>query len=398
MTALDKFVGWLDRFGETSFDHQSFYAGPVGRRAKELYYRNRLIGLLAVSPMVFCEAFLPEARRLFWKRIRLPIADAHYAMGFAALHRETGDTAHLKRAVDFLNVLIQTRSPRYREYCWGYPFDWVTRNGTIGKDTPLITTTPYVYEAFEAVHVIDGNPEWMRIMRSIAEHAMNDIGEFPLSSDMASSGYFPGDTTIGVVNASAYRAFLLTRASLRFGESAYGERAERLINFVLHAQQPNGSWPYALDGTRDFVDHFHTCFVMKALVKIERITSHEGCRAAIEKGVRFYLSELFDRQGFPKPFAKAPRLTVYRNELYDYAECINLGTLLKGRFQDLDRKVDHVVGDLLGRWQKKDGSFRSRKLIFGWDAVPMHRWGQSQIFRSLSLSLRTGADSEDRRA
>jgi hypothetical protein len=295
-----------------------------------------------------------------------------------------------------LNVLIQTRSPRYREYCWGYPFDWVTRNGTIGKDTPLITTTPYVYEAFEAVHVIDGNPEWMRIMRSIAEHAMNDIGEFPLSSDMASSGYFPGDTTIGVVNASAYRAFLLTRASLRFGESAYGERAERLINFVLHAQQPNGSWPYALDGTRDFVDHFHTCFVMKALVKIERITSHGGCRAAIEKGVRFYLSELFDRQGFPKPFAKAPRLTVYRNELYDYAECINLGTLLKGRFQDLDRKVDHVVGDLLGRWQKKDGSFRSRKLIFGWDAVPMHRWGQSQIFRSLSLSLRTGADSEDR--
>jgi len=397
-TALDKFVGWLDRFGETSFDHQSFYAGPVGRRAKELYYKNRLIGLLAVSPMVFCEAFLPEARRLFWKRIRLPIADAHYAMGFAALHRETGDTAHLKRAVDFLNVLVQTRSPRYREYCWGYPFDWVTRNGTIGKDTPLITTTPYVYEAFEAVHVIDGNPEWMRIMRSIAEHAMNDIGEFPLSSDMASSGYFPGDTTIGVVNASAYRAFLLTRASIRFGESAYGERAERLINFVLHAQQPNGSWPYALDGTRDFVDHFHTCFVMKALVKIERITSHGGCRAAIEKGVRFYLSELFDRQGFPKPFAKAPRLTVYRNELYDYAECINLGTLLKGRFQDLDRKADHVVGDLLGRWQKKDGSFRSRKLIFGWDAVPMHRWGQSQIFRSLCLSLRTGADSEDRRA
>lgn len=398
MTALDKFVGWLDRFGETSFDHQSFYAGPVGRRAKELYYRNRLIGLLAVSPMVFCEAFLPEARRLFWKRIRLPIADAHYAMGFAALHRETGDTAHLKRAVDFLNVLVQTRSPRYREHCWGYPFDWVTRNGTIGKDTPLITTTPYVYEAFEAVHVIDGNPEWLRIMRSIAEHAMNDIGEFPLSSDMASSGYFPGDTTIGVVNASAYRAFLLTRASVRFGESAYRKRAERLIKFVLHAQQPNGSWPYALDGTRDFVDHFHTCFVMKALVKIERITSHEGCRAAIEKGVRFYLSELFDRQGLPKPFAKAPRLTVYRNELYDYAECINLSTLLKGRFQDLDRKADHVVGDLLGRWQKKDGSFRSRKLIFGWDDVPMHRWGQSQIFRSLCLSLRTGADSEDRRA
>jgi hypothetical protein len=33
---------------------------------------------------------------------------------------------------------------------------------------------------------------------------------------------------------------------------------------------------------------------------------------------------------------------------------------------------------------KPDGSFRSRRLIFGWDEVPMHRWAQSQMFRSLA--------------
>ena len=35
--------------------------------------------------MVFCEAFVPWARRFFWKPQRFPIADAHYAMGFALL-------------------------------------------------------------------------------------------------------------------------------------------------------------------------------------------------------------------------------------------------------------------------------------------------------------------------
>jgi len=78
---------------------------------------------------------------------------------------------------------------------------------------------------------------------------------------------------------------------------------------------------------------------------------------------------------------------VYRNELYDYAECINLCVLLKNRFQELDKIENTVLQDLLTHWQKPDGSFRSRKLLLGWDNVPMHRWAQSQIFRSLCYLL-----------
>jgi len=89
----------------------------------------------------------------------------------------------------------------------------------------------------------------------------------------------------------------------------------------------------------------------------------------------------------PKPFSNAPRLTVYKKELYDYAECINLGILLKGRFPALDKRVNDTIEDLLRRWQKPDGSFRSRKLYLGWDNVPMHRWAQSQLFRSLCFLL-----------
>src|SRR6202043_3263815 len=143
---LANFSKWLDAYGETSWDHQSFFAGPVGRRAKSLYYRNRLIGTAAVAPMIFCEAFVPSARRLFYHRVRFPIADAHYAMGFAFLYESTREPAYLGRAIHFLEELKRSRCPGYQEYCWGYPFDWVTRtNGTIKRNTPLITTTPYVY-------------------------------------------------------------------------------------------------------------------------------------------------------------------------------------------------------------------------------------------------------------
>lgn len=387
-TSLDRFEKWLEGYGEVSYDHQSFYASNVGRRAKALYYRRPLLGTLAVAPMVLSEAFFPSARTLFWKPQRFPIADAHYAMGFAFLAGIDGSEKHHQRAVHFLEVLKETRSPSQSEYCWGYPFDWETRGGTFRGSTPLITTEPYAYEAFSQIYALDKDPQWLPIMRSIAKHAYESYRDMEVGPNATSCGYTPSpDDPCGVVNASAYRAFLLTKAGIELDEPKYLEVARRNANFVLGCQNSDGSWFYSTDGQRDFVDHFHTCFVMKALTKIEQLTCDSGCREAIDRGVSYYIKNLFDSDHLSKPFSKRPRLTVYRNELYDCAECINLGTLLQGRFSELDGLVAGVVKDILARWQKADGSFRARRLLAGWDNVPMHRWAQSQMFRSLGFFL-----------
>jgi hypothetical protein len=385
-SAILRFTSWLDLYGETSYDHQSFFASDLGRRAKALYYTNPLLGTLAVSPMIFCEAFLPSTRRFFWKKQRFPIADAHYAMGFAFLSRVTGQEEYYHRALHFLAVLKETRSPCYEHYCWGYPFNWETRRGTMWAGTPLITTVPYAYEAFREVHEIDKQKEWRDIMRSIAEHALCDYHDYEISPTSSSCSYNPepGEPG-GVINASAYRAFLLTQAGDDFDDPRYKAVAIRNLNFVLQSQNANGSWYYSIDGDRDFVDHFHTCFVLKALSKIEMLTGNPECTAAIERGVSYYLANLFDEFGWPKPFSRRPRMTVYRNELYDYAECINLAALLRGRFRELDDVLARLLE--LKKWQKADGSFRARRLLAGWDNTPMHRWAQSQMFRSLCFLL-----------
>lgn len=386
--AVLRFVDWLDGYGETSYDFQSFYASNLGRRAKALYYKKPLLGTLAVGPMIFCEAFVPSARRLFWKPQRFPIADAHYAMGFLFLARVFNDEKYYRRAVRFLCVLEQTRCKGYEHYCWGYPYHWETCRGTIKEGTPLITTVPYVYEAFQQAHQMDRGDQWLRIMRSIAEHAYRDYKDIDTSASASTCSYTPDPRdSIRVVNANAYRAFLLTRAALDFSDERYQQVAQRNLNFVLKAQNPDGSWYYATDGQRDFIDHFHTCFVLKALAKIEMLTGSSNCRNAIERGVSYYVRNLFDERGLPRPFSRPPRLIVYRRELYDFAECVNLGTLLRGRFPDFDDALAVALNAILTVWQKADGSFRSRQLLFGWDETPMHRWSQSQMFRSLCQVL-----------
>jgi hypothetical protein len=384
---LEKFTVWLGTYGETSWDHQSYYAGPLGRRAKGLYYRNQLLGIPAVAPMVFSEAFFPAARQLFHQRIRLPIADAHYAMGFAFLHEATGNPRHLDRAVHFLEVLRDTRCGGYAEAGWGYPFDWVTRHGVLKAQTPLITTTPYVFEALLQVQQLQPRDEWRNLLCSTVRHATTDIKDYPFSATANSCSYTPDDRG-GVVNASAYRAGMLALAARHLGDERLLNLAAGNVNFVLESQSADGSWPYAREQVRDFVDHFHTCFVMKGLAKVQAVTGDARIAAALERGVDYYLKNLFGADGLPRPFAKAPRLTVYKCELYDCAECINLCLLLRNQFPRLDRTLHTVVTDILEHWIKPDGSFRSRKLIFGWDNVPMHRWAQSQMFRSLAFYLR----------
>jgi hypothetical protein len=384
---LADFIDWLGSYGEKSWDFQSFFAGPVGGRAKALYYRHRLVGTAAVAPMIFCEAFLPSARRLFHHPMRFSIADAHYAMGFAFLYEAIGDSSQLENAVHFLTELKKSRCSEFKEYCWGYPFDWVWRGGTIKRQTPLITTTPYVYEAFLQVRELDSRDEWNPILESIARHAATDIKDFQTSERASSCSYTPREGE-GVINAASYRAFLLTSASQVFCNQDYWRIAERNLNFVLENQNPDGSWFYAVDGVRDFIDHYHTCFVMKALAKIYDLTGYKPCKEALSKGTEYYLGHLFDEHGLPKPFSKAPRLTVYKRELYDCAECVNLCLLLRDQFPVLGATVERVVRHVLESWVKRDGSFRSRKLHLGWDNVPMHRWGQAQMFRSLAFYLR----------
>jgi hypothetical protein len=383
---LTDFTDWLHAYGEKSWDFQSFFASRAGGRAKALYYRKRLIGTAAVAPMIFCEAFLPVGRCLFHHPLRFPIADAHYAMGFAFLYEATGDSAHLERSLHFLNELMASRCQDFKEYCWGYPFDWVWRGGVIKQQTPLITTTPYVYEAFLQICKLHPRDEWEQIFESIARHAATDIKDFRTSKTASSCSYTPFDEG-GVVNAAAYRAYLLTSASQLLSREDYWRIAERNLNFVLENQNPDGSWYYAVDGVRNFVDHFHTCFVMKSLAKIHSLTGHSASLQALSKGVTYYLENLFSEDGLPRPFSKAPRLTVYKRELYDCAECINLCLILLDRFPQLETTLETIVKGILKDWIKSDGSFRSRRLHFGWDNVPMHRWGQSQMFRSLAFYL-----------
>ena len=315
LKALQRFTEWLVMAAVSPPTISKLLRKPQWAKTLSAVLQQTPLGITAVAPIIFCEAFAPSAEETIFKPQRFPIADAPLPMGFFFLANILGEDQHYARGVHFLNILKQTRCAGYDDYCWGYPFNWVTIRGTIKEGTPLITTVPYVYEAFKQAYQLDGEDKWFQIMRSIAQHGLRDYKDIETSPTASTCSYTPATKdSLSVVNANAYRAFLLTSAALDFSDEQYRRVAERNLNFVLEAQNPDGSWYYANDGKRDFVDHFHVCFVLKALAKIERLTGDAKCTSAIKKGIGYYVKNLFDERGIPKPFSRAPRSIVYRRE------------------------------------------------------------------------------------
>jgi hypothetical protein len=384
---VEAFIAWLDRFGEQSHDPYDLWATPLGRKAKRLYYRRRILGLLPALPFVVLDTFVPGSRRLVSPPQRYPIADAHYALGFFAWAEATGDRGFDSRGEHFLVELGRSRCPGFEERCWGLPFNWESRAGTIAAGTPLITVVPYVYEAFEAGHEATGRPQYLTVMESIATFAHDRIPVAELDGGAAAAAYSPFDRT-RVVNASSYRAYLLASAGRRFGRADWTTEAARNVAFVLGSQRTDGSWPYAPTAGDEFIDNFHTCLVLKNLFKFWRVTDRPDVLAAVRRGYGYYRRELLDEAMQPIPFAVQSRVSLHRRDLYDYAEGINLAVLL----HDLEPAAEEVLQGLLrglaGEMALPDGHFVTRRLLIGRNAVPYHRWAQSQVFHALTQYCR----------
>lgn len=399
-TAIDKFCIWLEHAGEISYDPYDILGTGYGRWARRMYYRKNPLGTLVIAPLVLMEILAPQLRALFVSKRRYPTSDAQLALAFLNLYQarsepgvdpsadEDSRTVCLDKAKNLANELLRQSVKGYSGFCWGYPFDWQHVNGFMPKGTPHITATPYCYEAFASLFDITGNPEYLDITRSTASFVCNDLIDTPTADGAAASSYTPYDHG-KVVNASAYRAFVLFDASRRFENETYLAKAKRNLRFILDSQRSDGSWLYAVDNPPEaFVDNFHTCFVLKNLYKLNQYLESSEVAHALQRGYEFYRNNLIDCEGNPRTYALAPRTETVRIEMYNFAEAITLGALVGNDIPEAFKFADELAAKLVRLYQFPDGHFVTRIYRGGFrHSVPYLRWPQSQLFLALTNLL-----------
>jgi hypothetical protein len=385
---IRRFEMLLEKNGYESYDPYDVWGTKYGVFSRRIYYEKGIVGLPLIAPILLLEMVWPGLRGLFVRKERFATADGQLTMAFLNLYKITNDKKFLGKARSLGVDILKYSVPGYSGYCWGYPFEWQNNRGLWKKNTPYITCTPYCFEAFLGLYDATGEQRYLDIAGSIATFVYADLKDTPMGKDAAAASYSPMDET-KVVNASAYRAWALFEAAARFNLPEYHARAQRNLNFILQSQNPDGSWLYAVETPGEaFIDHFHTCFVLKKLFKINRRLKSAAVDEAINKGYRYYREKLFRADGLPKAFALEPRAQIVTLEMYNFAEAITLGALLRDFLPEAFARAQNLATILCGKYQLVDGHFVTRVYRGGFrHTFPFLRWPQAQLFYSLTNLL-----------
>jgi hypothetical protein len=401
----DRFVEWLERHGVDGYDPYDVWGTSYGKLARRTYYSKNPVGIAMTAPLILMEIILPQIRAILVKKKRYPTADAQLGLAFLNMHevcQRCGDaraSRWLAKAKSLAGDLLIQSVPGFKGNCWGYPFDWQHVNGLMPKNTPHITATPYCYELFASLFDLTGERAYLDVAASISKFVFEDLKDTPTGRESAASSYTPYDQG-KVVNASAYRAFVLFDAAERLGRDDYRERAMKNLRFILESQGAEGSWLYAIDNPAEaFIDHFHTCFVLKCLFKLNRHLRSPEVKNAVEKGYRWYRENLYDERDSPRSFAIAHRLQIVRLEMYNVAEAISLGVLLRSDLPDAFSLAQRLAAAFLRPNQVRRGYWVTRVYLGGIrHTFPYLRWPQSQLFLALTNLLLAEEDGNRGRA
>src|SRR5437764_3844813 len=185
---------------------------------------------------------------------------ALFALAQIANHRRLKTEESAKQAHSFLSDLLSMKLVGYSGACWGYNFDWQSRNFFAPRDTPTIVPTAFAARAF----IESGQGE---TARSVCDFILKDLPRSVDNKRELCFSYAPNHDT-RIFNASLLAAEVLARVAKLTGEHELYDFAERATRYVVRNQQPDGSWTYGADPKQSWIDSFHTAYILFSLKRV----------------------------------------------------------------------------------------------------------------------------------
>jgi hypothetical protein len=301
------------------WDPYDLWSEPALGRAKA---RGMGLRVLAAAG---AEALAPALTR---KLLRVP---THEYAHVAALIGECRAAWSPEEASRLLALFERLRVPTPAYAAWGLPFPWYSKNGVYPAGTPFVTNTPYVMRSLIRLMEM---PATAPAAAQLFHATWAFLGALPVmvgQAPLLALGYSPRPEPRVVVNANAYAVWgyaMHAAAGLPARRSEALDRIEGITRWIASQQGADGSWPYYADGEPgNFIDCFHSCFVVRNLRYAAALVPEIEPRLqpVISRGERFIRDAFVDSgTGLCRHYARPPRFEPYPWELYDQAEYLGL--------------------------------------------------------------------------
>ena len=164
------------------------------------------------------------------------------------------------------------------------------------RDTPNIIVTTFVGNAFLDWYEISGDSALL----ATAAAAVRYLNEELLGSgEGAYYSYVPRNRVL-VHNANLLGCALTSRVARLSEDTELQILASKAAQASLEAQLHNGLWPYGRERGLQWVDSFHTAYVLDGLCELCATSPDETLHNALRAGFAAYTGMLFGPRGEPR--------------------------------------------------------------------------------------------------
>ncbi len=328
----------------STFDPYDIWTTSTGKEVKQLYYKNKYLGLFPAGLLAIYDLYINNKSRVFYKKQEYPIVRAQAALALMNLYKQKKDKRFIAYAKKHIDWLLLNSSQGYSGYCWGLNFTWVySKDETYDSNTPFSTHSPYPLEALVEYFRLTQDMELLGPIKSLFMFLENDIKIMQEDDSMLILSYGVKKDRI-VANANAYLMYMyaLLLDFLPDKREYIVNKIYKIYNFLSSVQRKDGSWLYSPYQDNSFIDCFHSAFVLKNIYKTDKILELNNSKIIISKGYKFILDNFIDEKYFLfKRFAISNKPSLVKFDLYDNAEILNLANLLEDKITV--KKLDEAI-------------------------------------------------------
>ncbi len=297
------------------------------------------------------------------------------ASAYIRLAAATGDETAHDRAQTYLGWLAAHHAGEQDEMAWSYPFEVQTRVFRYARGTPNAIATSFVAQAFLDAWELLGDESAAESARAavrfLVERLLTDTGS------EAYVRYLPGEGEL-VHNANLLACAVVARAARLSGEQSLPEPVARAVQTTLARQHADGSWAYSETPGHDWVDNFHTGYVLGALAEIQALMPE--AQAPLLRGLDYWDRALFMHDGTPRYYSDR----LYPIDAHCFATAIETWVAVR----DLDpralERAEREAALLIERMLDPAGFVHFQRRRWGTSKVPLIRWTTAPSFCALA--------------
>jgi len=310
---------------------------------------------------------------LFIKKDVNPVTLGLCIQGYANRYSIYNDQEDLIKINQLVDRLILLKSTGFHGNCWGYNFPWEARYASMKAFAPTVVATGIITHSLYEAYRITKNENAKKLIIDSLPFILHDLNKTIDDDGTFCFSYSPTDHE-QVINASMKGLRLISEVYSFTQDNSLIEIADKGIRWVLKQQQNNGSWFYSRRSNGNWIDNYHTAYVLDCLDSCKSIYNPEEINSALKKGYEFYQSNFFEISGQPKFYLDKPFPV----------DCTAGGQslLTLSHFKDYDL-AQKVATYMIDEMQSKQGGFYFRKHQNYLTKTSYMRWSNAWMFAGL---------------